>query len=192
MTTRDESGETPQQTTALGERTARRLDELRRSFDAAFAEAPATTAEQRIALLSIRVGGDPAAIRVLDTLELLEVDRIVAVPSRRPELLGLIGLRGAVVPVYSLARLTGRAEGDPPRWAVLAGSADRIALAFTSFERHVRVAPADVHPVGAIADRSAHVAGAVEIDGVSRPILDVASIARAVTAAPIGRGGTPT
>lgn len=176
------------------------LDEIREAFDASFAVAPAGPRADEVPLLAIRVANDVVALRVHETLGLLKAGKIVAVPSRRPELLGVTGVRGAVIPVYSIARLTGRGEGETPRWIVLAlctssGRADaaagpeqsgagvRIGLAFAEFEGHVRVPPGAIHAATSARDR-ASVSGVVELAGQMRPILDVTALVRAATGAP--------
>jgi chemotaxis signal transduction protein len=164
------------------------LEALRASFDSTFGSPHAGAGPEEVALLAIRVGGEPAALRVLDTLALLKAGRIVPVPSRRPELIGVTGVRGAVIPVYSLSRLTARGEGVEPRWIVLAG-AERIGLAFGGFDGHVRVPAAAIHAAAGARAGDA-VAGAVEVDGQLRPILDVPALVRAITGSERSSRGT--
>jgi purine-binding chemotaxis protein CheW len=154
---------------------------LRAAFDASFAAPPAGEAGARVALLAIRAGGEPAALRVLETAGLLPARRIVPVPGRRPELLGVSGLRGSLLPVFSLARLLGRSEaGDEPRWVALAGvDQARVGLAFAAFEGHLLV-PAQDLAVAAEEGRG-HVAAVARLAGGPRPVLSVASLLRAVT-----------
>jgi chemotaxis signal transduction protein len=154
------------------------LDEIREAFDATFAAAPPDDRQEDVPLLAIRVGNDAVALRVHDTLGLLKAGRIVPVPSGRAELLGITGVRGAVIPVYSLARLTGRAEGESTPWIVLAGAGERIGLAFAEFQGHLRVPVGAVH---ATASPRGTVAGLVELTGQARPILDTPAIVRAIT-----------
>jgi len=118
-----------------------KVAELRRGFDQARA-APFSsgTEEQAEDLLAIRVSRDPYAIRVSDISGLAADRRIVAFPSPIPELLGVAGIRGALVPVYSLAMLLGySAETERTRWLVLCGTEDPVALVFSEFEGYVRV-----------------------------------------------------
>ena len=155
------------------------LDALREAFDASFAVPPPGARADEVALLAIRVGDEPVAVRVHDTVGLLKAGSIVSVPSRRPELLGITGVRGAVVPVYSLARLMGRTEVGAPGWIALAGSGDRIGLAFAEFERHVRVSSRAIHAAAATHE-SGTTSAVVELDGETRPLVAVAAIVRAI------------
>jgi chemotaxis signal transduction protein len=61
------------------------------------------------------------------------------VPGPLPELLGIVGLRGAIVPVYDLRLLLGHTPAGPPRWLVLAAGG-QVALAFDHLEGHIVVA----------------------------------------------------
>jgi len=119
----------------LSERAAR----LRREFDDAFARPPVLDQVGSTELLVIRVGPDPHAIRLAEIAG-LHADRcITRFPGPLPELLGLVSLRGALVPVYDLRLLLGyTAASSPPRWMVVA-AATPVGLAFDQLEGHVTV-----------------------------------------------------
>jgi purine-binding chemotaxis protein CheW len=158
------------------------VDALRAEFDASFARAPAARPDE-VALLALRAGGEPVAVRVLEVAGLLPAGRVVPVPSRRPELLGIAGLRGAILPVYALGRLLGR-SADEARWMLLCAVADeRVAFAFEAFEGHVDVPAAAIHAPSGAGVR-AHVSAVVRLEGGFRPVLHVPSLVRAVTARP--------
>jgi chemotaxis signal transduction protein len=146
---------------------------LREEFDRAFTEPARAGGEPEIGLLALRAGGEPLLVRVLEAAGLLPARPVVPVPGRRPELLGVVGVRGAVVPVFSVARLLGRADAGAPAWLVLAGGAERVALAFEAFEGHVVAAPGDVRP---LADPAPHLAGAVRVGRDARPLLAIPSL----------------
>src|SRR5512141_2494005 len=103
---------------------------LRAEFDAAFGRS-AATAPDTVALLAIRIGVAPFAVRVLEAGGLVQVSAVVPVPSRRPEVLGVAGLRGDLLPVYGLARMVLGMPDDAPRWLILAGTAERVGFAFS-------------------------------------------------------------
>jgi purine-binding chemotaxis protein CheW len=160
-----------------------RAHALRAAFDAAFAAPARAPRRDEIALLALRVGTEPFAMRVLEAAGILAGRPLAAVPSRRPELLGVAGLRGNVVPVYSVARLVGRAvdEAEAPRFLVLAavGADERVALAFSGFDGHLRVPPA---ALAAASDGArAHVRELVQLGAEARPVLSVPSLLKAIT-----------
>lgn len=115
--------------------------ELRNAFDRARAiPSSARAVEQIEGLLSIRVSGDPYAIRVSDISGLATNRKVVAFPSSIPELLGVAGVRGGLVSVYSLAELLGYGrEADQARWLVLCGVEESVGLAFSAFEGFLTV-----------------------------------------------------
>lgn len=158
---------------------------LREAFDASFAAPARTLRQEGTALLAIRVAGEPFALPVHEIAGLLPARRIVPVPGRRPELVGICGLRGAVVPVYALSRLLGLDDdGEPPRWFVLGAAgpaADRVALAFSTFEGHL-VVPAAALDRASAGDAGRHVAAVARLASGARPVLGVASLLQAVTA----------
>jgi chemotaxis signal transduction protein len=154
---------------------------LREALDSVSAAPPRSPAPDAVALLVIRAGGAPVAVRILELAGVLQARRVVPVPSRRAELLGICGIRGAVVPVYGLARLLHRAD-DPvaPRWMVLAGAGDgRVALAFEAIEGHVLVKAADLQrdAPGAYTGLTAE---AVRREDGLTPLVSVPSILRAI------------
>jgi purine-binding chemotaxis protein CheW len=165
-----------------------RAAELRRAFDESFAAPPRAQAEELEDVLALRIRGDAYGLRVREIAGVARADRIQPLPSRVPELLGVAGLRGSLVPVYSLAGLLGYADGhDPlavrrrenPRWLALVGGRDPLALALSEFEGYVRLgrdcfyAP-DREP-GKHVDRFARAGETV------RAIIQVASIVAALT-----------
>ena len=122
-----------------------RVAELRRAFDESFAVAPPERVTSWEDLLSVRIGGDPYALRVRDISGFMASGRIVPLPSRLPELLGMAGVKGALVPVFSLEALLGYVRPvEAPRWLALTGKVETVALAFGEFEGHLRILPEDV------------------------------------------------
>jgi chemotaxis signal transduction protein len=150
-----------------------RLIELRQSFDRAFIEPAAEQATEMLEVLDIRVGRVRFALRVSE-IAALEADRpITAVPSDHPELLGIAGVRGAVVAVFDLAALLDLPPPESVRWLVLAKAAP-LALAFSDFEgqralRPDALARAEADPEGRIRD-------VIRQDGAAVPLIDVPAL----------------
>jgi purine-binding chemotaxis protein CheW len=158
-------------------------EELRRVFDAAFAAPPPAARRDLVALLGLRVGGERVAVRVLETAGLVQARKIVPVPSRRAELLGVSGLRGAVVPIFALSRLLGRPDDGEPRWVVLAGGAERVGLAVAALDRHLVVPAQDLAPAPGGDDPGAHVRELASFGGDRFPVLNVPALVRSITGA---------
>ena len=120
--------------------------QLRQDFDRTFALPPSLAAPEVEDLLAIRVAGDPYAIRLLDIAEIVTDRSVVSVPSVTPDLLGLAGIRGGIVPVFGLSSILGYGP-DPgtPRWMILCGSEEPIALAFAEFEGYLRLPTSALH-----------------------------------------------
>lgn len=117
-----------------------RVEELRAEFDLAFAEPAARNDAELVDLLAIRVGTGAYAARLAEVSGVYAQKKIVALPARVPELLGVVGLREGIVPVYSLRSLLGYArEEQPSRWILVAGKAEPVALCFDALEGYVRV-----------------------------------------------------
>jgi purine-binding chemotaxis protein CheW len=124
-----------------------KIAEMRRHFDESFAVALPERVSEPEPMIAITVEGERFAVRVREIEGLaLSKEKIVPVPSRVPELLGLTGVRGVVVPVFSLAKLLGfdSERGHAP-WLVFCGDRQSsIALAFEVMERQFEVASTEI------------------------------------------------
>lgn len=112
------------------------VERLRREFDAAFA---LPHPEPGPPLESFLVGPE-FAIRVAELKGVLAAKELVPIPGRRPELVGLAGVRGVALPVFSLSLLLGRGR-EEPRWILLC---DGLGFAVRSIGEYRRLAPPDL------------------------------------------------
>lgn len=153
---------------------------LRIQFDESFAAAAASRPERLEDLLAIRVGADPYALRLSEIAGLHSDVKIVPVPSPVTQLLGIVGLRGMMAPVYDLAALLRYPPAANPRWMVLARGSQPVGFAFETFEAHVQVSEASLaNGKGQGADNGVprqHARGAVHAAGALRPIIHMASV----------------
>jgi len=115
--------------------------ELRLAFDQSFANPPAQAGAATVNLLSIRVAGEPYAIRVDEISQLIAGGRITPVPSPTPSLLGIAGIKGRFIAAYSLAMLLGYPRGgENLKWLAVCGKKQAFGLAFAEFEHLFQVA----------------------------------------------------
>jgi chemotaxis signal transduction protein len=154
------------------------LAELRHEFDRSFAFAPSVQESSESRLLLLGMGEDRIAVRLAEVARLLRCPSLVSLPGHPPELLGIAGIRGALVAVFSLAILTGRSrDPEPPRWLLLCGPGP-LGFAFTRFEGQL-VAPSDaLRPFPPDRARSPHVDHLVTLAETPIPVLSVSSVLR--------------
>jgi chemotaxis signal transduction protein len=163
---------------------------LRDAFDRTFALAPVATDDARESVLMVQAGGDPYAIRLSQIAALFADKRVTWLPGSVRELLGVVAVRGAILPVYDLGALLGYAPAASPRWYVTAhpafapdGASARqalqVALAFDRFEGHRRVALDDI-AVARAEPHAHHVREVVRIDKLARPLVDLSSVVAAI------------
>ena len=157
---------------------------LRSLFDESFTVAPVSKPERLEGLLAIRVGADPYVVCLSQIAGLYADRRVVAVPSPVAQLLGIVGLRGMMAPVYDLAALLHYPPAASPRWMVLAGGPQPVGFAFESFEAHVQVARAslvnDEEQAASTVTTRQHVRGNVRVAGALRPIIHIASVVETI------------
>jgi chemotaxis signal transduction protein len=158
---------------------AGRAAELRRVFDQSFALPVSAGTEVAENLMEIRLAGTIYAVRVAEIGGLFADVRITFVPSAVPELLGIGGFRGAILPVYDLRALLGQPGEASPRWVIVAAAVP-VALAFGGFERQISVGREAIVPEAG-GGTSRHVRDVVRLDGGVRPVLSIASVLEAIT-----------
>src|SRR5262249_44387480 len=128
-----------------------RLAEIRRAFDASFAEPAATGGEERRKVLSIRAGEGRFVVEVDDLAGVEACGKIVKVPASLPGLLGLTGIRGRLLAAYDLATLLGH-EGTtgPRRWLLVCGGDLGVALLVDEIDALLRVAHKEIMSVDSL------------------------------------------
>ena len=153
---------------------AGRVAELRAAFDRAFVDAPRVGRDRPADLVLVGVGGASYALRVTEAIALASDRKIVRVPSRMPDLLGLCGFRGDSIPVFSLASLLDHAPGASKWLAVCGPRAAPIGLAFDELDGYASATLAQVHP---LAERSSPgISAMVTLEAGVRAIIDVPSL----------------
>ncbi len=164
----------------------RSASELAREFDRSFADPAGATDEEVEELLAIRVGGDAYAVRLRDVTGLVADRKIVPLPTPEPALMGIVGLRNGLAPVYSLAALLGYGPAaEAPRWLLLVGPGPQFGLAFPEFDGHRRVARAEIssnQDGGAVAGGNAQVPELVRIDDTRRGLIGIAALTEMIRA----------
>jgi chemotaxis signal transduction protein len=154
-----------------------KLAELRRSFDESFVRPPPEALSDSVDLIGIRLGPDPFAIPTGEIGGIAMCGKLVTVPSSNPRLLGLVGIRGVVIPVFGLAALLGYASLTAPvRWLALTAGAEPIALAFEELEGHLRLPSSSIHADSS--DRAAN-------ECIERAAVDGGGLVRAVISIPL-------
>jgi hypothetical protein len=119
-----------------------RAAELRAAFDASFAAAPSAPPPQHRDVLRVRAGGVAHDLALAQVASLHASVRIVPVPSPVRELLGVVAVHGAVVPIYDLAAVLRCGAGPGgPRWIAIARGGE-VGFAFDAFDGLARVDPA--------------------------------------------------
>jgi len=112
----------------------------------------------------------------------LATDRkIIVLPSPVPELLGVAGIRGGLVPVYSLAALLGHShEVNHPRWLALCGAEELVGLAFGDFEGYLKVSSSQIFVDSRNHAMREHVRDAVRTADVVREIVNIPSVVETI------------
>ena len=166
---------------------AAELAALRLAFDQAFAAPPREADQRRERLLVLRVGGEPMLGR-LDGVDAVErLPRVVPLPGSPPEVRGLAGLRGRLVPVYDLAALLGGLRSGQPAWLILSGTEDPLGLAADGFEGQVEVPRTELLAVPSGQERP-HVSAYVRLGEGLRGVIDLRALAAEIRSRAAGPG----
>lgn len=149
--------------------------QLRHAFDRSFAEAVRGETESKEDFLVIQLGGEEHALRLAEIAHLLPLATLTRFPSPLAELLGVIGFRGTVIPVYDLRALLGHAVQEAPHWLVIAEAAP-LALAFDAFDGHRRASHASCARPAETGTARRHVQELLHMDEHVRPVVSIASV----------------
>lgn len=153
-----------------------RIAQLRRAFDESFATPPPVETGEPEALLLILAAAEVFALPVVQLGGLMAAHRVVPVPSRQSELLGMAGAGGAPVAVFDLGALLGRRSSSAKvNWLALAGRDTAVALAFEGIAGQVEAAPASIYD-GAVSTDCGALRRMVRTGSRVFPIVDVTSI----------------
>jgi chemotaxis signal transduction protein len=159
-----------------------RVTALATAFDGSFARAPDSTESAEEDMLAIAIAGEPYAVRLAAIDELVSDRPVTRLVGAVPGLLGVAGLRGALIPVFDLAALLGRHDPVPPRWMVVTRGASPLALAFVHLDGHIRVPSAAIAADTSAGDRR-HVRDVLRLGSELRPIVHLPSILDTLAAA---------
>src|ERR1019366_7648582 len=139
------------------------LAALRSAFDGTFV-APPQSRQERDPVIQTRLGGEVFAVRAAHIAGLVKSRKIVPLPSRIPELLGVSALLG-IPPAVS-----------GPSWFMLAPGETPIGLAFDGFEGRQEPEWLSGEP-----GERQHVHQLVRIGSAVRAVLDIPGITEAIS-----------
>jgi chemotaxis signal transduction protein len=163
------------------DRSAWTAADLRRDFDQVFAQPPCASRDAPDDFIAIGLCGEPHALRVIDVSGVLPLNKLGRFPSPVAELCGVIGLRGALMPVYDLRMLLGYVPRQAALWLAVAAAAP-VALAFDTLDGHLRAGrDARAQQPGA-EDGRRHVREVLRDGPGLRPIVSIASVLDAIQA----------
>ena len=109
-----------------------RTQQIRLEFDESFRLPPAHLQEQASNRLLFQLGQRSLSLPLEQVSEVLRSRTITPLPGSPPELLGLLGLRGTLVPVYRLVDLIGLGAGSEsagPLWILIVLQPQLVGLA---------------------------------------------------------------
>ncbi len=106
-------------------------------------------AQEEIDLLSFRLGGESYALLVKDVREVLKVRSLTPVPNAPSYIIGVTGLRGAVLPVIDLCARFGLVPGvrdEKSRIIVVGSSEEDVGLVVDRVTGVLRIMPDEIRP----------------------------------------------
>jgi len=162
-----------------------RLLALRREFDESFAQPMSQDLTAQVKLLIVQAGDGHFALRLGDALGLHACPKLVSLPTARPGLLGLAGIRGQLIVVYRLSAILGVTQvATAPRWLLLPRSDEKLALGLDGILSYVNAPAVAICPATSSSSSSSSAQGFCpqvwSADGVSRPVLDINAVVAAI------------
>jgi purine-binding chemotaxis protein CheW len=128
----------------------RRVEQLRRSFDADICAAPPEAIKQAEEYLLVTLAGERYAYPLTHALEIIKTPTIVPVPSVPSAILGIINFRGQVLSVsriHGLLGLTASEAGARARIIVTKRLPLTTGILVDGVEKIVAIGAEEVHPL---------------------------------------------
>ena len=116
------------------------LSELAQAFDDTFRHEAVVKAPAVENLLMVGTGGRTYGLRCSQLQTVLRSRSITKLPGAQPGMLGLVGFRGQLLSVFSLAHGLHRPSDENPTWLALAKTSDKFPVA-VAFEVLLRQTP---------------------------------------------------
>ena len=111
---------------------------------------PEKTQQGEIELLSFRLGGEEYAVLVADVREVLKTFHPTIVPNTPAYILGIMSLRGAMLPIIDLCRRFGlapAAKNEKSRIVVASSASEEAGLLVDQVTGVFRILPDEIKPV---------------------------------------------
>lgn len=124
---------------------------------------------------TFRLGGLTIGIDVRKVQEVIRHDRMTPVPLAPPELVGLINLRGEIVPALDLRRQLGlKADGDLAASVLVRTKGETVSLLVAEVGDVVEPSPLDYEPVPPTVPARVRelVSGTFKLEGMLLLVLD--------------------
>ena len=154
-------------------------EQLREAFDQSFTRAVTSDATRWLDFLQIRLDGRVHVLALDEVSCLQPLSWVTPIPGPLPALMGVIGHKGDIVPVYDLRIVLGYAPTLVPRWMVISRHFN-LALAFDAFDKHVRYTDRAVaRPTGGVA-ASDHIQMHLQVESQNWPVVGLASVGNSI------------
>lgn len=137
-------------------------------------------AEDEAQVIAFRIGGELHACDVQLVEEVVTKRKVHRLPDMPPRLLGVLRLRGELVPVVDVAPLLDlRLEAEQPAILVTAVGDVRVGVAVDAAHEVVTLSPAEYRPAPLTGgERDQFVVGVVRVEGKLVSLLDLGEMLR--------------
>lgn len=131
-------------------------------------------------VIAFDVGGELHGCDILMVQEVVTRPTIHHLPDVPPHLLGVLRLRGELLPVLDVAATLGLALAGPPSAVLIAEIGDRcVGVAVDGIREVVIVPPGAVRPAPSTGSaRDEYVVGVARVDGVLLNLVDLEKIVK--------------
>jgi purine-binding chemotaxis protein CheW len=143
-----------------------------------------------VQVVAFRLGGELHACDVALVEEVVSRRAVHALPDVPDHVLGVLSLRGELVPVLDVAQMLGlvRAADRPSVVLVVSSGEMRVGVAAEAVEEVVDVPAGAVRAAPHGGERDGFVAGVARLDGALVNLIDLAEMLREQTTHPAGEG----
>ena len=158
------------------------LMKMKNDFDTMFTIPVKNESLEFVNLLTIKFGENYFALKTSEISGLFRNKKVVPLPSENQEFLGISGIQGQSVPVYSLASLVGFNETtqEQVRWLVVSGQKNKVGWAFDNLKGYMQLPSTELFVPHQTDKLREHVSGAVRIDSKIGYVLSISSMLKSI------------
>lgn len=153
--------------------------QLKTEFDRAFAEPLRTQDSEFENFVGFNIEDAVFVLRMTEIKGLVQCKKVIPLPSADSHFIGITGVQGQLIPVYSLASILGYSKNnEEDRWLVLCEDKERIGFLLEDLQGYIRILASDLSASEKLEKKQESISGAIHFGSKVAGIVNLSSIVK--------------